>query len=113
MFSTVSPEGRIHSVPVWYEFEGGSFRVLTGRRSVKHRNLQHNPRASMCIDDGRFGYVSAEGAVQIEDRVTRDERLALHTRYRGPRDAAAVVSLGGHEAMVRIVLRPDHWITSW
>ncbi len=62
VFSTLTPAGRIHAVPVWYRWDGERFRVITGRDSAKVRNLRANPRASLCIDDREGGvmrYVTA------------------------------------------------------
>lgn len=55
--------------------------------------------------------MTAEGTVQVEDRVTRDERLALHTLYRGAEAAEKVVAAGGHEEMVLLLLTPERWVT--
>jgi len=37
VISTLNPDNTIHAVPVWYRWDGHTFRVLTGRRSPKHR----------------------------------------------------------------------------
>jgi hypothetical protein len=60
--------------------------------------------------DGSLRYVSAEGPITVQDSVSYDERLALHTLYRGAEAARQVVDRGGHERMVLLVLRPEHWI---
>ena len=58
----------------------------------------------------RFRYVTAEGPVSVEDPVTYDQRLALHTHYRGAEAARKIVDRGGHEGMVTLVLRPERWL---
>ncbi|MFN8526155.1 MAG: pyridoxamine 5'-phosphate oxidase family protein [Chloroflexota bacterium] len=102
--------GRIHAVPVWFRYEAPEIWIITERGSVKHRNAAHSGRATLCIDDGKFGYVSVEGPVSVRDSVTYDERLALHTLYRGAEAAKRIVDQGGHERMVMLVLRPERWI---
>jgi PPOX class probable F420-dependent enzyme len=111
VLATTGRDGRIHAVPVWYRWDGTGFRIITERGSVKHRNAARTPRASLCIDDReRFAYVTAEGPITVQDSVTYDERLALHSRYRGPDRAKEIVDRGGHEKMVLLLLRPEHWL---
>ena len=112
VLSTVGRDGRVHAVPVWFRWDGESFRIITERGSVKHRNVVRVGRATLCIDerDRTFRYITAEGPVRVNDVVSRDERLALHTVYRGPEAAEKVVAQGGHERMVLLVLTPERWI---
>jgi len=112
VLSTVTKDGRAHAVPVIYLYDGATFRILTGRGTAKHRNIERTGRASLCIDerDGSMRYVTAEGPVAVEDPVTYEQRLALHTHYRGPEAARKVVDRGGHEGMVTLVLTPERWL---
>jgi len=41
---TVSPDGSIHMVAVWYWFDGAKIYVATASSSRKARNLQANPQ---------------------------------------------------------------------
>ncbi len=111
VLATVDPHGRAHAVPVWYRFADGAFRIITDRGSAKHRNIQRTGRATLCIDerDGAFAHLTAEGPVEDVGPVTYEERLALHTFYRGPERAKAIVDRGGHERMVLLILRPERW----
>jgi PPOX class probable F420-dependent enzyme len=112
VLATTGRDGRVHAVPVWYRWNGEVFRVITERGSVKHRNAVRSGRATICVDqrDGPFRYVTAEGPVTVEDTVTYQERLALHTLYRDPETAKTIVDRGGHERMVMLVLRPERWL---
>jgi PPOX class probable F420-dependent enzyme len=111
VLATTGRDGRIHAVPVWFRWDGEQFRILTDRGSAKHRNAVRTGRASLCIDDReRFTYVTGEGPVTVQDTVSYDERLALHTLYRGPEKAKEVVDNGGHEKLVLLLLRPEHWL---
>ena len=112
VFATTNRDGRVHAVPVWYRWTGEVFRVITERGSVKHRNAVRSGRATLCVDqrEGGMRYVTAEGPVTVEDPVTYQERLALHTFYRDPEAAKAIVDRGGHERMVMLVLRPEKWV---
>ena len=109
ILATISPEGRAHAVPVWFRYVDGVFEIITERGSVKHRNAETAGRAALCVDDGKFAYVSAEGPIEVQDPVSYEERLALHTIYRGPEAARRIVDQGGHERMVILRLRPERW----
>ena len=114
VLATQWTRGRVHQAPVWYLYEDGAFKIITGRGSQKHRNVERNGRASICVDEreGRFAYVLAEGPVSVVDPVSFEQRFALHRHYRGEEGAHRAVDGGGHEKMVMLVLRPERWI-SW
>lgn len=114
VLSTLRRNGGVHSVPVWFRWGGDEFRIITERGSVKHRNVVRNSRVSLCVDEraGRVRYLTAEGLVRVEDTVTREERLALHTLYRGPEAAEKIIAQGGHERMVLLLLKPERWLPS-
>ena len=113
VLATTDRHGRAHAVPVWYSWDGTVFRIITERGSVKHRNAARGGRATLCVDErqGAFRYVTAEGPVTVQDPVTYDDRLALHTHYHGPEAAKQVVDRGGHERMVMLILRPERWLS--
>jgi PPOX class probable F420-dependent enzyme len=111
VLATEGRDGRIHAVPVWFSYDGEVIRIITERGSVKHRNAARTGRAALCVDDReRFAYVTAEGSVTVQDPVSYEERLALHTLYRGPERAKEIVDGGGHERMVLLILRPEQWL---
>jgi PPOX class probable F420-dependent enzyme len=110
--ATTSRDGRIHAVPVWYSWDGQVFRIITERGSAKHRNVEGTARATLCVDerDGPYHYITAEGPVTVQDPITYDDRLALHTHYRGAEAAKQIVDRGGHEKMVMLILTPERWL---
>jgi PPOX class probable F420-dependent enzyme len=111
VLATVDAAGRAHAVPVWYRWQDGAFRVITGRGSAKHRNILRTGRATLCIDERgpAFRHVTAECRAEDAGPCTVEERLALHTHYRGAEAAQKVVAGGGHEGMVTLVLHPERW----
>lgn len=111
VLATIGADGRTHAVPVWFRYVNGAFRIITERGSVKHRNAERTGRASLCIPDGWLSYVGVEGPVRVEDPVSYEERLALHTAYRGAEAAREIVDRGGHERMVVLELRPERWFS--
>ena len=112
VLATVGRNDQVHAVPVWYLWDGAVFRIITERDSVKHRNARRTGRASLCVDqrEGGFRYVTAEGTISVQETVSYDERLALHSHYRGAEAARRVVDRGGHERMVLLILQPENWL---
>jgi PPOX class probable F420-dependent enzyme len=47
--ATVLPDGAPHAVPVWVGLEGDRVAFMTDPRSVKARNLEHDPRVALSI----------------------------------------------------------------
>lgn len=109
VLSTIGEDGRVHSVVVWYLWDGSVFRVLTDRGSVKERNVRRTGRATIVVHED-INYVSAEGAVEVRDPVSYEERLALWIRYSGEETARQVVTPGSSEKLVALVLTPERLI---
>lgn len=108
VFSTVNSAGRVHSVLVWFLWDGEMLTVLTERGSVKHRNVERSGRATVVVHEN-VSYISAEGPVEVRD-VSPAVRRELWTRYAGPEVAAEMVTEDTTARMVALVLRPEHWI---
>jgi PPOX class probable F420-dependent enzyme len=109
VLSTIGEDGRVHSVVVWYLWDGSVFTVLTDRGSVKERNVRRTGRATIVVHED-INYVSAEGAVEVRDPVSYEERLALWIRYSGEETARQVVTPGSSEKLVALVLTPERLI---
>lgn len=109
VLSTIGEDGRVHSVVVWYLWDGSVFTVLTDRGSVKERNVRRTGRATIVVHED-INYVSAEGAVEMRDPVSYEERLALWIRYSGEETARQVVTPGSSEKLVALVLTPERLI---
>lgn len=109
VLSTIGEDGRVHSVVVWYLWDGSVFMVLTDRGSAKERNVRRTGRATIVVHED-INYVSAEGAVEVRDPVSYEERLALWIRYSGEETARQVVTPGSSEKLVALVLTPERLI---
>jgi gamma-glutamylcyclotransferase (GGCT)/AIG2-like uncharacterized protein YtfP len=49
--STVRPDGRAHSVPVWHVWHQGRAYIITSGNSVKVSNLKQNPSVAIAYQD--------------------------------------------------------------
>jgi len=110
VFSTVAPDGSVHSVPVHYLFIGERFRFIAEDGSVKVRNARHSGRGTLCVTatvEGERRYVTAEGPVEIEEGVTQPDLDALDHRYQRESPSADDEA---HAATVTVVLRPERWL---
>jgi hypothetical protein len=114
IFSTLTAEGRIHSVPVRSLPTQGEFRVLTEPGSAKCRNAARSGRATLCvemtIDGADRRYVSAEGPVTIEQPPSLEDLAALNSRY-GWYDGGEVEP-AADAGSVMLVLRPER-VIAW
>jgi len=110
VFSTIAPDGWVHSVPVHFLYGPEGFRFIAERDSVKVRNVQRTGRATLCVvstarADRRF--VTAEGPAHIEERITDQDLTALDHRYGTDSGSAGD---DGYRGSITVVLRPERWI---
>ena len=70
VISTIDEFGRPRSAPIWFLWEDGAAYMFTARRTLKWRNLQSRPYASLCVDKREPPYSSVimDGPVQDTDR---------------------------------------------
>ncbi|MDQ6695592.1 MAG: TIGR03667 family PPOX class F420-dependent oxidoreductase [Chloroflexota bacterium] len=66
--NTVRPDGRPHSVAVWFLWDGASFLIFSEPGKQKIRNLQNNPNVTLALDDTKGG----------SDVVVIEGKAALH-----------------------------------
>lgn len=88
--STMSPDGSIHSVAMWYGFLEGAIAFETKRKAQKVRNLERDPRLTCLVEDGDYydelRGVSLVGTGEIIDDADRMWGLgvSMFERYTGP-----------------------------
>ena len=112
VLGTVDAKGRPHGAPVWYLYDGGDFRVSTGRGSRKHRNVETNSHVSLVIDTKQLPYlaVMVQGEAEIGGPMSEEDRLQLATRYLGNDIGKryAEMTAADHENTVTLRIRPRH-----
>jgi len=114
--ATVRADGRAHIAPIWFVLDGGDLLFNTGKGSVKGRNLQRDPRATLCVDDDQppFAFVLIEGEVTISEEPA-DLRLwagRIGGRYMGAERAEEFGARNGVPGELLVRLHPTKVIAS-
>ncbi len=114
--STVDPDGKPQTTPVFYAMLDGEVYVGTQRNRRKFRNIARDPRVSICIDTRETPYkgIMIQGVAEIvEDEAVRKRfHDALMYRYYGHPDSPSwqyLQSLGS-PGLIRIDARK---ISTW
>jgi PPOX class probable F420-dependent enzyme len=63
------PDGRPHVAPVWFVLDANDLVFTTHRDSVKGKNLRHDPRVMLAVDDEQppFAFVLVESAATLSE----------------------------------------------
>jgi PPOX class probable F420-dependent enzyme len=86
VIATLRPDGSPHSVPTWYDWDGGRVLVNMDASRLRLAFLRRDPRASLTVlDDGSWDkHVSLIGrVVSIEDDPELVDIDRLARRYTG------------------------------
>jgi PPOX class probable F420-dependent enzyme len=115
--ATVRADGRPHLAPVWYDVDSdGTLVFNTGASTVKGRNLQRDPRASLCVDDERppFSFVVVEGVAELSDDLgeVRAWATRIGGRYMGPGRAEEYGVRNGVPGELVVRLRPQQVVSA-
>ncbi len=91
--ATVRQDGRPHVAPIWFDLDGDDLIFTTWHESVKAKNLRHEARVSLCVDDETppFAFVIIEGTVTISEEPAALKAWATRIggRYMGQDQADA------------------------
>lgn len=107
VFGTIGPAGAPHQASVWFEWRDGAILIPTERGSQKWRNIERDPRVSVCIErrQGPMAVALISGIATILDTDYSEDRVRFYQRYHGAeaeaRLAANPVS-PGQWALVRV-----------
>ena len=88
--STISPDGSIHSVAMWYGFLEGAIAFETKRKAQKVKNLERDPRLTCLVEAGdsydELRGVSLVGTGEVIDDAERMWELGVSVfeRYNAP-----------------------------
>jgi PPOX class probable F420-dependent enzyme len=87
---TVRPDGRPHAMAVWGALVGGDFYFSTADSSLKARNLDRDPRCTVCTEDASEAVIVEGRAKRAADRSKLEEFAAAYReKYAFPLDLDA------------------------
>lgn len=112
---SISPDGYPHVMPIWFEWDGTSFRMSTLAGSKKVRNLEKNPKAAFSIATPDLPYKAVVGRGNAELSEDTDGALIKRLCYRYvPTDKAetyyAMLMTRGSRTQIKLT---PAWIKSW
>lgn len=92
-FTTVRPDGRPHTVPVWFLWDGETFLILSQPGNLKIRNLQRNPYVSLALDGTKQGedVITVEGEAELLSEPSRNIIVPAY----GEKYASEIKAMGG------------------
>ena len=73
------PDGRPHVAPIWFVLDANDLVFTTHSDSVKGKNLRHDPRVMLAVDDEQppFAFVLVEGSATLSDLSPVHSRFVL------------------------------------
>ncbi|GCF11150.1 TIGR03667 family PPOX class F420-dependent oxidoreductase [Dictyobacter arantiisoli] len=81
--SGVRPDGRPHTVPVWFLWEHDTVLIFSKPDTQKLRNLRLHPAVTLALDNAKQGIVILEGtATLLEKGGARESLPAYAEKYR-------------------------------
>ena len=85
VISTVDNSGRPRSAPIWFHWEDGAAYMFTGRNTLKWRNIQLYPYASLCVDwrEPPYKSIILDGPIEEVERPLYELALSMALRYYG------------------------------
>ena len=85
VISTIDKNGRPRTAPIWFHWENGAAYMFTDRSSLKWKNIQRNPCASLCVDwrEPPYQSVILDGPIQETQRPLYELVLGMAVRYFG------------------------------
>jgi PPOX class probable F420-dependent enzyme len=103
VLATYRRDGTVLLSPVWHEWRGGGFQVVTGSQNVKAAHLRRDPRASIVVCEHTPPYrgvevrCSAGLAAADSDAVRR-----IASRYLGAEGGAAYAGTARDDLLIRL-----------
>lgn len=84
VLATIGPDQQPQLTPNWFLWDGTSFLVGTGERTIKVRNIRRDPRVTLCIESPTLeaAYVQVVGRAEFVERDDLDLTLRLIAKYR-------------------------------
>lgn len=80
--SSVRPDGRPHSVAVWFLWTGQEILIFSKPEQQKIRNLRHNPHVTLALDNTNLGadVIVLDGTAELVDDPTISANLPEYVK---------------------------------
>ena len=112
--ATVSGNGRAHVAPIWFVLDEDDLIFNTWHSSVKAKNMQRDPRVSLCVDDetAPYAFVIVEGTVTFSEDLEESLKWATRIggRYMGEDQAEAFGKRNSVAGELLVRLTPTKFI---
>ncbi len=109
VLATINESGMPHLTAIWYELQGDEVLMNTAAGRLKHRNLQRDPRLTICIvDEERYVTLYGRAAFQDDPAQAQKDDYRLAIRYDGPERARERASEIALQQRVSIWMAPTH-----
>ena len=104
VLATYRRDGTVLLSPVWHEWRGGGFHVVTSSRDVKAAHLRRDPRASIVVCEHSPPYrgIELRGSAQLVTAEVGDAVLRIASRYLGREAGAAYAERAGDDLLIRL-----------
>jgi PPOX class probable F420-dependent enzyme len=98
---TVKPDGRPHMVPVWFDWAGEHVTIFSEPDTQKIRNIRHESRVVLAIDDSRGGgdVLVFEGDAELPLEPAKD--VVTPAYFEKYREGLQNLSLTGDQMVTR------------
>lgn len=111
--AVVREDGSPLVTPVWFLVDGdGTIVFTTGKRTVKGRALERDPRVSICVEDDRppFAFVRVDGVVELSEDPAelRGCAIRIAERYMGTERAQEFGERNSVPGEIVVRVRPTH-----
>lgn len=105
--ATIRANGTPQLTPVWFAWDGEQFTISITTERAKYKNLVRDARMSLCIDDVTgFGYVTAEGTVEIREQDIWEDTRKILVKYQGEEGGMEYLERMKTEPRVLVVMKP-------
>jgi PPOX class probable F420-dependent enzyme len=82
--TTVRPDGRPHTIPVWFLWDGQTIMIVSQPNTQKIRNLRSNPNVTLALDGSDEGgdVIVLEGKAELlEKKAAEIDLPGYYTKY--------------------------------
>jgi PPOX class probable F420-dependent enzyme len=104
VLATYRRDGTVLLSPVWHEWRGNGFNVVTRSRDVKAGHLRRDPRASIVVCEHGPPYRGLELRASVRLSVTEDRSVVrrIAARYLGPEEGEQYAETEADDLLIRL-----------